>query len=62
MNPKRIELYNECKPYLIFNYELCVDELKEDAPEEIKEKWNKYNEMDDDMFIISNDKTKSTQK
>ena len=52
MNPERWKLYRECKPYLIFNEKECIDELKEDAPEEIKKKWKQFNEMDDDQIII----------
>ena len=54
MNPERWKLYRECKPYIVFNYEKYIDELKEDAPEEIKKKWKKFLEMDDDLIIENN--------
>ena len=52
MNPERWKIYRECKPYLIFNDEKCIDEISDDAPDEIKQKWKKFNEMGDDQILI----------
>lgn len=58
MNPERWKIYRECKPYLFFNDEKCIDEISEDAPDEIKEKWEKFNEMEDDQILIPDEMQK----
>lgn len=45
MNPRAFELYKELEPYLIFNEEKCCDELKKDVPEEIKEKFQRFQKI-----------------
>ena len=62
MNPKVFELYREIKPYLVFNKEKCCDELKKDAPEEIKKKYDEYINLSDDNILIDDDNEQSTQE
>ena len=51
MNPERWRLYRECKPYLEFDNEKYIDKLSDDATEEIKSKWDKFNKIPDDQII-----------
>lgn len=54
MNPEIIELYKELKPYLIIDNEKYCCVLKKDAPQEIKEKYEKYLNLEDDEIIAEN--------
>lgn len=60
MNPERWKIYRECKPYIVFNNEKCIDELSNNAPNEIKKKWKQFNEMQDDLIIISDNEELKT--
>lgn len=57
MNPEIIELYKELKPYLIMDNEKYCYVLKDDVPLEIKEKYEKYLNLEDDEIILDDDTT-----
>ncbi len=54
MNEEKEKIFEEIKSYLIFDEEEAMYVLKNDVPNEIIEKWNKYNEIDDDLIIDNN--------
>ena len=51
MSEELYELYLEIEDYLIEDKENYEYVLREDAPEEIKEKYKKYKSMNDDTII-----------
>ena len=60
MNPKVRKIFYELKPYLIFDKEKNEYKIKEDVSREIKDKFERWKNMEDDEEeLIEED---STQK
>ena len=66
MNPEIRKIFYELKPYLIFDKEKNEYKIKEDVSREIKDKFERWKNMEDDEEELTEEEvkefSKSTQK